>query len=149
MPHPHLPTPEALAACQPLPLRLRPGEDLRRSVEAAVAQAGVSAAFVLSGIGSLRPACIRLAGAAEATVIDADLELLTLAGSVSADGAHLHLSVADAMGRVTGGHLAYGCTVRTTAELLLALLPGWQFGRAPDPATGFAELVLRRSSESA
>jgi hypothetical protein len=138
-----------LAACQPLPLRLRPGEDLRRAVEAAVAQAGVTAAFVLSGIGSLRPACIRLAGAAEATVIDADLELLTLAGSVSADGAHLHLSVADPMGRVTGGHLAYGCTVRTTAELLLALLPGWQFGRAPDPATGFSELVLRRSSESA
>ena len=70
-------------------------------------------------------------------------------GSVSADGAHLHLSVADAMGRVTGGHLAYGSTVRTTAELLLALLPGWQFGRAIDPATGYAELVPRRSSESA
>lgn len=138
-----------LTACQPLPLRLRPGEDLRRAVEDAVAQAGASAAFVLSGIGSLRPACIRMAGAADATTLDADLELLTLAGSVSADGAHLHLSVADAMGRVTGGHLAYGSTVRTTAELLLALLPGWQFDRAIDPATGYAELVPRRSSESA
>jgi hypothetical protein len=31
----------------------------------------------------------------------------------------------------------------------LRLLPCWQFGRAPDPATGYAELVLRRSSENA
>ena len=38
---------------------------------------------------------------------------------------------------------APGCIVRTTAELLLALLPDWHFGRASDPATGFAELTVR------
>ena len=43
----------------------------------------------------------------------------------------------------SGGHVAYGCTVRTTAELLLFLLPEWSFIREMDPATGFAELVVR------
>jgi uncharacterized protein len=53
------------------------------------------------------------------------------------------MSVADAEGRVLGGHVAYGCMVRTTAEVLLLLLPGWSFTREPDPATGHAELVVR------
>jgi len=51
--------------------------------------------------------------------------------------------VADARGRVTGGHAGEGCIVRTTAEVLLALAPGWDFAREPDPATGWDELVVR------
>jgi hypothetical protein len=35
MPAPTLPGLDLLVACQPLPLRLRPGEDLRRSSESA------------------------------------------------------------------------------------------------------------------
>jgi uncharacterized protein len=73
-----------------------------------------------------------------------DLEILTLAGTVASNGSHLHMSVADTDGRVFGGHVAYGCTVRTTAEVLLLLLPEWSFTREPDPATGFAELVIRQ-----
>jgi predicted DNA-binding protein with PD1-like motif len=52
--------------------------------------------------------------------------------------------VADACGRVLGGHVAHGCIVRTTAEVLLALLPGWSFSREPDARTGWDELVIRR-----
>jgi predicted DNA-binding protein with PD1-like motif len=129
---------------QPWPLRLRPGDDLRRALEAAVAGRGVAAAFVVAGIGSLGPAVVRLAGAPEPVVVDGDVELLTLSGSVGGGGSHLHLSVADAQGRVLGGHAAYGCIVRTTAEVLLALAPGWAFAREADPATGWSELVVRR-----
>lgn len=127
-----------------LPLRLHPGDDLRRALQAAVAAQGVQAAFVLSGIGSLRPACLRLAGAERTVELAGDTELLTLAGSIGPGVSHLHLSVADAAGRVTAGHAAYGCTVRTTAEVLLALLPGWDFTRKTDARTGWAELVVRR-----
>ncbi|HSV58856.1 MAG TPA: PPC domain-containing DNA-binding protein [Variovorax sp.] len=127
-----------------LPVRLLPGQDLRRALEQAVVARGAAAAFVLSGIGSLKPAVIRLAGATELLTMEADIELLTLAGSVAAQGSHLHLSVADAQGRVSGGHAGYGCIVRTTAEVLLALLPQWQFTREQDAATGWAELVIRR-----
>lgn len=123
------------------PLRLPPGADLRRALEA-LAQAD-GPAFVLAGIGSLSALALRLAGAAGPTVLQGDFELLTLSGSLSPDGAHLHASVADAQGHVLGGHVAPGCIVRTTAEVLVAVLPDWQFGRQPDAATGYAELVVR------
>ena len=42
-----------------------------------------------------------------------------------------------------GGHVTRGCIVRTTAEVLLALLPDWRFDREPDPVTGYRELVAR------
>lgn len=126
-----------------LPLRLSPGDDLRRALEEATAAQGWQAAFVIAGIGSLRPAAVRLAGADQALVIDRDLELLTLTGSLAPAGAHLHLSIADDTGRVLGGHVAYGCRVRTTAEVLVAVLPEWNFAREPDARTGFAELVVR------
>lgn len=131
-------------ALRPWPLRLLPGDDLRRALEAQVAARGHGAAFVLAGIGSLRPARVRLAGAEDTLDLDEDMELLTLSGTVAPQGAHLHCSVADARGRVHGGHVAYGCTVRTTAEVLLATLPGWAFAREPDATTGWAELVIRR-----
>lgn len=128
---------------QTLVLRLNPGDDLRASLDLALKQGGGEAAFVVSGIGSLRGASIRFAGAANATRIEGDLEILTLAGSLSPDGSHLHVSVSDAEGRVFGGHAAPGCTVRTTAEILVAWLPQWHFARTHDPATGYAELAPR------
>ncbi len=108
-----------------------------------MAARGWQAAFVLAGIGSLRPAVIRLAGAEALLRLDEDLELLTLSGSVGADHTHLHLSVAGPDGRVTGGHAGPGCLVRTTAEVLLAPLPDWAFTREPDDSTGYDELVIR------
>ncbi|MBC7938245.1 MAG: DNA-binding protein [Chitinophagaceae bacterium] len=82
-------------------------------------------------------------GAAHPSALEGDVEVLTLCGSVGVAGAHLHLSVAGADGQVLGGHAGCGCIVRTTAELMLLLLPGWDFGREPDAATGFDELVAR------
>ena len=126
-----------------LPLRLASGDDLRRAIEAAVASRGASAAFVLSGIGSLSVTKLRLAGADAAIEMQGDIEILTLAGSIATNGSHLHMSVADADGRVLGGHAAHGCVVRTTVELLLALLPAHRFTREADAATGYEELVIR------
>ena len=132
-----------------LPIRLLPGQDLRRALEAVVVERGCDAAFVLSGIGSLAPAILRFAGATGLTTIAGDTEILTLSGSIAGHASHLHASVSDAHGVVTGGHVAYGCTVRTTAEVLLALLPDWRFSRDPDAATGFDELVVRPAARSA
>jgi len=134
---------EPTHAGQPCPVRLRPGDDLRLALEVVVRARGASAAFVLAGIGSLRGAQLRLAGAKQPILVTGDLELLTLSGSIAANGSHLHKSLADASGRVLGGHVAPGCIVRTTAEVLLQLLPGWDFQREPDAGTGWAELVIR------
>ncbi|SEA01862.1 PPC domain-containing DNA-binding protein [Variovorax sp. YR216] len=127
------------------PLRLNPGDDLRAALDAARATHGCEAAFVVAGIGSLSAARLRLAGAEEPQSLDGDLEILTLCGTLSADGSHLHMSIADADGQVLGGHVAPGCIVRTTAELLVAWLPEWRFSREPDALTGYAELVIRKA----
>lgn len=128
-----------------LPIRLIPGQDLRAALEAALIEHVVDAAFVIQGIGSLSVAQLRMAGASTPTELLGDMEILTLAGSLSPDGAHLHIAVADAQGHVRGGHVMAGCIVRTTAEVLLALLPEHRFAREPDPISGFKELVVQRS----
>jgi predicted DNA-binding protein with PD1-like motif len=128
------------------PVRVAPQVDLRATLEALLHQYGVGAAFVLQAIGSLSVAQLRLAGAEHPVELRADLEILTLAGSLSQDGAHLHIAVADAQGRITGGHLCPGSIVRTTAEVLVALLPDHRFTREDDAVTGFKELAIGRPS---
>jgi len=132
-----------LSRIEVLPLRLIPGVDLRKTLEAEVSNRSAPAAFVASGIGSLSAARLRLAGASDVEALSGDLEILTLAGTLAANGSHLHMSVSDAKGGVSGGHVAPGCIVRTTAEVLVLLLPDWSFLREPDPATGLRELVVR------
>lgn len=124
------------------PIRLSPGDDLRAALDAALAAAGHDAGFVVAGIGSLSCARLRMAGAEHPTPMEGDIEILTLSGTLSRDGSHLHMSMADAAGRVLGGHVSPGCTVRTTAEVLVAFLPGHVFSRQPDPLTGYMELSI-------
>ncbi|SAK51016.1 DNA-binding protein [Caballeronia catudaia] len=124
-------------------LRLSPGDDLRAALDHAFRARGLSAGYVLQGIGSLSVARIRYAGRDDASELRGDLEILTLAGTLSAQGPHLHMSVSDADGRVIGGHVAPGCIVRTTAEIIVANLPGERYAREHDAATGFTELVIR------
>ncbi|WP_322071224.1 PPC domain-containing DNA-binding protein [Paraburkholderia bannensis] len=129
---------------QALPLRLSPGEDLRDALGRVLTQQRVNAAYVVQGIGSLSAVALRYAGIDAPTSMQGDYEILTLAGTWSPDGPHLHMSVSDAQGRVSGGHVAPGCIVRTTAEVLVMLLPGFRFAREHDAQTGFPELVVHK-----
>ena len=130
-------------------LRLSPGDDLRGALVTAFAELsrvhGVKAGCVISCVGSLSRAVLRYAAEDRGTETFGPLELITLSGTLSTGGVHLHASIADAQGRMTGGHLMPGCVVRTTAEVVLALLPEWEFEREMDAATGFKELVVRRA----
>lgn len=131
------------AATRFLALRLRPGDDLRATLEAAFADVPERAGFVASCVGSLSVTALRYAGQGEPSLTRAPVELVSLSGTLSPDGVHLHASVADADGRVIGGHVLPGCVVRTTAEVLLGLTDAVSFTRPVDPATGYAELSVR------
>lgn len=128
-----------------LPVRLHPGDDLRQALQDAAAGCP---AFVVSGIGSLQGARLRFAGADAETSLEGPFEILSLAGTLTPDGVHLHMTVADDAGRVRGGHVCPGNLVRTTVEVLLAPLPHGTLGRAFDPSTGYPELVVRAPSSS-
>ena len=88
-----------------VPLRLQPGADLRRVMEAWIAEQEEQAGCVLSAVGSMSVAQLRLAGATEATAIRGDLEILSLSGTLSPDGVHLHIAISGSSGAVIGGHL--------------------------------------------
>lgn len=124
-------------------LRLAPGQDLKQELAAWVAREQVDAACVLTCVGSLSVANLRYAGKSEGARIEVPLEILSLVGTLGRGGLHLHLTVANDYGGTLGGHLLDGCIIRTTAELVLGILPGLAFDREPDPATGFLELVVR------
>jgi predicted DNA-binding protein with PD1-like motif len=125
-----------------VPLRLQPGHDLHHALEGWMAEQQEQAGCLISAVGSLSLAQLRLAGASEVTAIHGELEILSLSGTLSPDGAHLHIAIADSKGAVIGGHLCAGSLVRTTAELVIVLLPDWQFRRELDAATGYAELQI-------
>jgi len=124
-----------------LAFRLAPGEDLRGALERRAA--GLPAACVLSCVGSLARARLRLAGGERVLEVEGPLEIVSLVGTLSPDGVHLHVSVADADGVVRGGHLLPGSLVYTTAEIVLGEPLDLRFAREPDAATGWRELVIR------
>ena len=68
-------------------------------------------------------------------------EIVSLVGTVCADGAHIHVSLADSEGHVVGGHLI-SAIVYTTAEVVLHEARGWRFSRQLDSQTHFKELVV-------
>jgi predicted DNA-binding protein with PD1-like motif len=94
-------------------------------------------------VGSLSRVRLRLASGAEHRTWQGPFEIVALTGTLSPDGGHLHLAVADHQGRTVGGHLAEGCVVRTTAEVVLGADDRLVFAREHDPATGYDELVVR------
>ena len=102
-----------------LPLRLRPGQDLRASLERLSRVRRLRAGIVLSAVGSLEDPCIRFAGAQRAVSLAGRFEIVALSGTLSRSGAHLHVALAGADGQVVGGHVANGCRVYTTAEIVV------------------------------
>lgn len=123
-------------------LRLTPGQDLKQELQTFAQAQALEAGIILTALGSLTQASLRFAAATEATAIDGPLELISLSGTLSRHGMHLHGAIADAQGRVYGGHIMPGCLIRTTAEIAIANLPHLRLHRQPDPVTGYLELVI-------
>jgi uncharacterized protein len=122
--------------------RLTPGVDLRDAVERLAHDHHVEAGCVISAVGSLRSATLRLAGAEAFSKFNGPFEIVSLSGTISPDGPHLHISIAGADGKTIGGHLVHGCVVYTTVEIVIADLAGVRFAREPDAATGYKELNI-------
>ena len=124
-------------------LRLRPGDDLRQQLTGFVQAHQILAGTLLTCVGSLTEATLRLANQTAPTVYQGHFEIVSLVGTLSVNGSHLHLAVADGTGRTIGGHLLDGCRVYTTAEIVLGVLPELEFLRETDPTFGYRELVVR------
>lgn len=125
--------------------RLKPGEDLRRSLETFLAEHQIRAAVMISCVGSLRKVPFRFAGETGTTLLSGKFEIVSMEGMLSVNGCHLHCAVADSLGITTGGHLQYGSEIYTTSEVVIGELPGVEFTREMDAETGCQELVVRQT----
>lgn len=123
-------------------LRLHPGQDLKQELISYVNQAGISAGSIISGVGSLQQACLRLANQQEHTAYQGKFEIVSLIGTLSVKGVHLHMSISDKKGATIGGHLVDDNNVYTTVEVVILEMLDLSFDRQIDPETRCRELVL-------
>ena len=91
--------------------------------------------------------CLRLANATatnknETVSLQERFEIVSLTGTISRHGCHLHMALADHQGNVVGGHVLEGCEVFTTAEIVIGECVNQVFSREHDEDTGFDELVV-------
>ena len=103
-----------------LPLELKPGQDLHLSLSELAVNQQLSG-FVLGVVGNLSQATFRCPGQSQPTQMSGELEVITLNGTFSPSGVHLHLSLSDGACQVWGGHLEPGTVVLKGAQLLLGL----------------------------
>ena len=120
---------------------MTPGTDVRDFLEQYCRDEKIEAGVILTMVGSLKTASIRFAMKPEPTVMDGPFEIVSCVGTLSPDGVHVHLGLADSDGKMIGGHLSKGSKVNTTVELvILNLSESWRFERPPDPITSDREL---------
>lgn len=127
-----------------LAFRLKPGDLLIEEIEKRVQN--IKAGVLLSVVGSLENVNLRLAGANQDVQIEKNysgpFEIVSGTGTISPDGCHIHISVSNKEGKVSGGHLKDGCKIATTAEIIIGVLDKVSFRRINDSETGFKELVI-------
>jgi len=102
------------------------------------------AGILLTCVGSLTRTALRYADRAETTILEGKREIVSLVGTVTAGGCHLHLSVSDGEGRTVGGHLMDGSLVYTTAEVAIGEAGQLRFALEKDPTFGYHELKVEQ-----
>lgn len=71
-------------------------------------------------------------------------EIVSLVGTLSIHGIHVHISISDESGQTFGGHLLSGNLIHTTAEILLMESLDHEFFREFDTQTGYEELKIAK-----
>ncbi len=123
--------------------RLKPGQDLLEEIQSFIEAKAIQAGCVLCSVGSLTRACIRLAKRPTASDYDGHFEIVSLTGTVSVNGSHLHISISDDDGVTIGGHLMPGCKVYTTAEIVVVAFEDVIYRRELlENDSGYEELVV-------
>lgn len=123
--------------------RLKPAQDLFDSIESFIADKKIEAGCVLSAVGSLTHATLRLANRETYNQYDGHFEIVSMTGTVSIHGSHLHVAISDGDGVTMGGHLVSGCKIYTTAEMVIAEFEDVVYRRElMENDSGYEELVV-------
>ncbi len=125
-------------------LRLHPKQDLKEELVKFTKENNIQAGLILTCVGSLAGATLRMADEDVVKDFKEKFEIVSLVGTLSQAGVHLHISLANKDGSTIGGHLKEGCPIYTTAEIIIGELKNIKFSREFDEQTGFKELVFSK-----
>lgn len=123
--------------------RLKPEQDLKKEIIDFTLKNGINAGVIITCVGSLKCANIRLAEESITKRLEEKFEIVSLVGTLSQEGCHLHISIADSQGKVIGGHLQEESYIYTTAEIVIGEICNLTFTREYSTETGFKELYIR------
>jgi predicted DNA-binding protein with PD1-like motif len=126
-------------------VRLKGGVELRAAIEQYVQENSIKAATVISGIGALDYARLRMAGAQpgkeDIREYKGKYEIISLSGNLGEGRTHLHIALSDSEGNMHGGHLKNAVT-DICVELVLAVDERLVFTEEQDAETGYGELMV-------
>lgn len=126
--------------------RLKPGQDLKKEIEAFVQKEKIEAGWIMTCVGSLTHWNIRFANQPEGAKGVGHFEIVSLVGTVSFNGSHLHLSFSDSTGKTIGGHLLDENIIYTTAEIVIGEGKQLIFTREKDGSTPWEELQVKKKN---
>jgi uncharacterized protein len=124
--------------------RLKPGQDLRKEIELYVKENNIAAGWIATCVGSLTNYNIRFANQQNGNTGNGHFEIVSLTGTVSTNGSHIHISISDSTGNTIGGHLLQGNIVYTTAEIVIQSSSNLFFKREKDGSTPWEELQVEK-----
>ncbi len=124
--------------------RLKPGADVKKSIQAFVKEQDIKAGWISCGVGSLTEYNIRFANQPAGAKAKGHFEIVSLTGTVSVNGSHIHISVSDSGGGTIGGHLLDENIVYTTAEIVITESEDFVFTREKDGTTEWEELQVKK-----
>ena len=127
--------------------RLKPGNDLKKEIESYVKANHIGAGWISCGIGSLTDYNIRFANQPEGSKGSGHFEIVSLIGTVSIIGSHIHISISDSSGKTIGGHLLDGNLIYTTAEIVIQDSDDLVFTREKDGSTRWEELQIKKRNQ--
>ncbi|XP_033103997.1 bifunctional protein GlmU-like isoform X2 [Anneissia japonica] len=125
-------------------LRLKPGEEVISCLKTFLDRNQLQAACIVSCVGSTKFTKLRLADSKTVMEFNKPHEVVSLVGTLSRDGFHLHASISDEEAKVFGGHVMGVMEVYTTMELVIGELTHLQFTREYDDDSGYKELVIKQ-----
>lgn len=127
--------------------RLKPGQDFLDSIEEYVKKNNIQAGVILSAVGSFTQATLRFANQEKYNQYEKHFEIVSITGTISIHGSHLHVSISDENGKTIGGHLVSGCKIYTTAEIVLAEFDDVVYKRELyENDSGYEELVVYKKA---
>src|SRR5215831_20234460 len=96
---------DASSGARAYAFRLKPKDDLKKSILAFAEENKIDAGSIVTCVGSLEQYHIRFANQKGGELKKGFFEIVSLTGTFSSTSCHLHISISNNTGVIAGGHL--------------------------------------------